>query len=133
MRMEAAQPSDLARAETRLPRWMAAWALAGTTVALVSGYPRFAAGFALGAALAILNYLWLHQAIRSLFDTGRGRAPRRVVVKFIIRYPLALAVVYLFYRTGWLPFGAVLAGLFVPVGGVLVEAVWQIRESLSSV
>jgi len=38
--------------------------------------------------------------------------------------------VYVFYKTGWLPLKAVLAGLFVPVAGVLLEAFVQIREGL---
>src|SRR5260370_21277263 len=129
--MEAAQPSDLDRAEKRLPRWMAGWVLAGVMGALLAGYPRFATGFAFGAAVAILNYLWLHQAIHSLFDAGRVRAPRTVIAKFLVRYPLALAGVYIFYRTGWLPFGAGLAGLFVPGAGVLIECASPIRDWLA--
>lgn len=124
------QTMELARAEARLPRWMAAWALAGASGALLMGRARMAAGFALGAALAILNYLWLHQAIESLFAAGHRRVPRRVVAKFIVRYPLAFAVVYLFYRTGLLPLSAIIAGLFVPLAGVLSEAVLQVREGL---
>jgi ATP synthase I chain len=95
--------------------------------------PRFAAGLALGAALAVLNYYWLHQAIVALASTGQARVPRLVVAKFALRYPLAIAGLYLLYMTGWLPFAAILAGLFVPVAGVLAEAIVQIsagwRES----
>lgn len=94
--------------------------------ALVAGGARLATGFALGAALAVLNYLWLHHAVEALFSEGHTRMPRRVVAKFAVRYPLAFVAVYLFYRTGWLPFGGILAGLFVPVGGVLIEAVVQL-------
>ncbi len=130
MQSERTQTADLAQAEARLPRWMAAWALAGGMGVLLAGQVRLAAGFAVGAMLALLNYLWLHQAIESLLAAGRVRVPRMLVAKLVIRYPLALAAVYLFYRTGWLPFAAVLAGLFVPVGGVLTEAIVQIREGL---
>lgn len=130
MQSARTQTADLAQAEARLPRWMAAWALGGAVGVLLAGQVRLAAGFEVGAMLAILNYLWLHQAIESLLAAGRARVPRMLVAKFVIRYPLALAAVYLFYRTGWLPFEAVLAGLFVPVGGVLTEAVVQIRAGL---
>lgn len=109
---------------------MAGWAFAGSTAALASGHGRFAAGFTLGAALSILNYFWLHQAVESLFNAGRARVPKSALAKFAVRYPLAFAGVYLFYRTGWLPFAAILAGLFVPVAGILAEAVLQIREGL---
>jgi len=102
--------------------------LAVTLAIIVSGHVRIAAGFALGACLAILNFRWLHQAIANLFAEGRSRVPKRVVAKFALRYPLAFAALYLFYKTGWLPLTAIFAGLFVPVGGVLVEAIFQIRE-----
>lgn len=119
---------ELARAEARLPRWMMGLAAAGTlAVGAVEG-PRFGASFALGAALAILNYHWLHQAIETLFAAGQTRVPRHVVAKFALRYPLLIAGLYVFYKTGWLPFGPVLVGLFVPVASVLVEAVLQLSE-----
>ena len=109
---------------------MMAVAFVFATSILVSGHGKLSAGFALGAGLAIVNYYWLHEAIQSLFDSKRAGIPKAVVAKFAVRYPLAFATVYLFYRTGWLPFGAVLVGLFVPVAGALIEAGFQIREVL---
>lgn len=98
--------------------------------ALVSGRASFAAGFGLGAALAILNYFWLHQAVAALMKAGKSRPSKQVVAKFLLRYPLAFAAVWVFYKTGWLPFMAILAGFFVPVAGALMEAVIQMRECL---
>ena len=126
MKAETIQTTELAQAETRLPRWMIGLSVAGVLGALLHGRVSFAAGFALGAALAILNYFWLHQALEHLFATQRSRLPWGVVAKFAVRYPLAVGAIYLFYWTGWLPFTAILAGLFVPVGGVLIEAGIQI-------
>lgn len=128
MQTEMTQAVDLARAEARLPRWMMAWALMGSGAAFLAGEIQVAVGFALGAVLAILNYLWLHQVIESLFAAGHARPTRAVLARFVVRYPLAFASVYLFYRTGWLPFAAILAGLFVPVGGVLIESLVQLRK-----
>ncbi len=119
---------DLARAEHRLPRLMAAAAVTATVAILATGRMRFGAGFAFGAALAILNFRWLHQAISNLFATGQTRVPKMVVAKFALRYPLAFVALYFFYWSGWLPFTAILAGLFVPVAGILMEACFQIRE-----
>lgn len=130
MQAEITAATDLARAEARLPRWMASCAGVGLLAALLSGRGYFAAGFGLGAALAILNYFWLHQAVEGLMTAGKSRPSKMVVAKFVIRYPLAFAAVWLFYRTGWLPFMAILAGLCVPVAGVLIEAVIQLRECL---
>jgi ATP synthase I chain len=117
---------DLARAEARLPRWMLGFGVAGMLAGGVIEGPRFAAGLALGAALSVLNYFWLHQAIVALAQAGETRVPRLVVAKFALRYPVAIAGLYLLYKTGWLPFAAILGGLFVPLGGVLAEAFVQI-------
>jgi hypothetical protein len=125
---QAASNSDLEQAEARLPRWMAVLAAAATLMILAAGRPRPALGFVLGATLAILNYYWLHQAIDTVFRGSSARVPKRVLLKFLLRYPLALAGIYLVYRTEWLPLAAVFGGLFVPVGGVLMEAAVQIAQ-----
>jgi len=127
---ETIQTPDLARAEARLPRWMIALSVVATVGVLAAGQVRFAAGIALGAGVAILNYFWLHQAVEALFNAGRARVPKWLLLKVVARYPLAFGGVYLFYRTGWLPFQAILAGLFVPVAGVLIEAMLQILRGL---
>lgn len=95
--------------------------------ASAAGNLPFALGLILGAALAILNYFWLHQAIERLLSTEREQLPWLVVAKFALRYPLAFGGIYLLYRTGWLPVAGLLCGLFIPVAGVLIEAVVQIR------
>jgi len=123
--------ADLARAEARLPRWMIAGAILGTIAILAIGHLRWALGFGLGATLAILNYYWLHDGITALFDAGTVRVPKRVVMKFALRYPLTFLGIYLFYKTGWLPFAGILAGMFVPVAGVILEAAAQITLSLA--
>jgi ABC-type dipeptide/oligopeptide/nickel transport system permease component len=110
---------------------MALCAGAVLLAALASGRASFAAGFGLGAALAILNYFWLQQAVARLMTAGKNRPSKWMVTKFLLRYPLAFAAVWIFCRTGWLPFMAVLAGLFVPVAGVLIEGTIQLAEGFS--
>ena len=131
MQAETIQTQDpaalnLARAEARLPRWM----LALTVVAVFATGARmglqFALGLSLGAALAILNYFWLHQAIEALMHSGHARVPIGVLAKVVVRYPAAILVLYLLYKSGWFSFPAILAGLFVPVAGILIEGVVQI-------
>jgi len=91
-----------------------------------------AIGFALGAALGILNYYWLRKAVEVLATAGQIRIPKSVVAKFLVRYPLAFGIVFVFFKTGWLPPMAILAGLFVPVAGVLIEGIIQLGEGLVS-
>jgi ABC-type dipeptide/oligopeptide/nickel transport system permease component len=101
MLAEITAAKDLARAEARLPRWMASCAGVGLLATLASGRAYFAAGFALGSVLAILNYYWLHQAVAALMTAGQSRPSKWVVAKFMVRYPLAFAAVWVFYKKAW--------------------------------
>ena len=132
MQIETIQIPDLVRAEARLPRWMALCGVVALIVILLCRQIMMAVGFALGAALGILNYYWLHEAVGELAKAGQSRVPKLLVAKFLIRYPLAFGLVIFFFKTGWLPPMAILAGLFVPVAGLLIEAIVQIGDELVS-
>jgi hypothetical protein len=132
MQTETIQTPELARAEARMPRWMLLCGFLALTVILLYGLYRIAISFALGAALGILNYYWLHEAVEALVKAGQSRIPNSVVAKFLIRYPVAFGLVLLVFKTGWLPPMAILAGLFVPVAGVLIEAIIQLGDGLVS-
>jgi hypothetical protein len=130
VRIGMVDQATLEGAEARLPRWMAGFAAAGMLVAFLLGHARAAGGFGLGAAVAILGYSWLHKAVVGLMDAGRVRPSRSTLGKLLIRYPLAVVVIFLFYRENWLPFEALLMGLFVPMAGALAESVFQIGAAL---
>jgi len=121
---------DLARSEARLSRWMVLITLAGMAVLFITGGGRAGLGFATGAFLGMLNYSWLRQSVAALGNAGMVRPPKRVIVKFAVRYPLAILALYLLYRTGWLSFKAVIYGLLVPAGAILIESPFLIREGL---
>jgi ATP synthase I chain len=87
-------------------------------------------GFAIGAFLGVLNYHWLHQPVEALANAGTVRPPRTVIVKFAVRYPLVIVALYLLYRTRWLPFMAIIYGLLVPAGAILIESPFLIRDGL---
>ena len=126
------QIPELARAEARMPRWMMLCALLALSIILLYGQFTMATGFALGAGLGILNYYWLHEAVEALANAGQSRVPKLLVAKFLLRYPLAFGLVFFFFKTGWLPPMAILAGLFVPVVGLLIEAIIQLGNGLVS-
>jgi hypothetical protein len=132
MRIETFQTPELGRAETRMPRWMMLCGLVALIVILAFRQFTIALGFALGAALGILNYYWLHEAVGALVRAGQSRIPKSVLAKFLIRYPLAFGLLFFFFKTGWLPPMSILAGLFVPVAGVLIEAIVQLGGGLVS-
>jgi len=114
----------------RLPRWIAGVSAAAVMASLLAGQVRFAAGLALGCGVALVGYWWLHRGIRAAFDSGSARAPLGVFIRLALRYPLAIGVVLLFDRTGWLPARAVMAGLFAPLAGLLIECAALAVQSL---
>ena len=132
MQTETIQAPELARAEARMPRWMMLCGLLAVIVILLYRQLSMALGFALGAALGILNFYWLRKAVEVLAQAGQSRIPKSVVAEFLLRYPVAFGLVLVFFKTRWLPPMAILAGLFVPVAGVLIEAVIQLGEGLVS-
>jgi hypothetical protein len=109
---------------------MMGFAVAGTLAALLVEGPRAAGGFALGAAIAMLGYSWLHKAVVGLMNAGRVRPTKMMLGKLLVRYPLAIGVLFVFYHENWLPIEAVVLGLFVPMAGALAESVFQIGSAL---
>ena len=105
----------------RLPRWITAAGIAGALGFLLAGQPRFAAGLGLGAGVALLGYWWLYRGLQAAFDSGSERAPKMVLLRLALRYPLVIGAVLLFEQTGWLPARAVVLGLFAPLAAVLIE------------
>jgi hypothetical protein len=114
----------------RLPRWIAGVSVAGVLACLIAGQARFAAGLGLGSGIALLGYWWLRRGLQAAFDSGQGRTPTGVLVQLALRYPVAVGAVVLFDRTGWLPAGAVMAGLFAPFAGVLIECLALATQAL---
>jgi len=111
-----------------MPRWMLGVGVVGTVTLLAIGQVRAASGFALGAALGILGYFWLHQAVVALLDAQTARVPRGVVMKIMLRYVLIFAGIFFFSRSGWLPVLPVFGGLLVPGAGVLIESLRLLGE-----
>ncbi|MGH9343732.1 MAG: ATP synthase subunit I [Terriglobia bacterium] len=111
--------------ERRLLRWMIALGAAATLAAVAIWRVKFAAGVATGGAIAILGYVWLLDALSAALAGETARLTKGLAIKLVIRYPILLGALYLFYRTKWLPVEAVLAGLFVPLAGGVVECLYQ--------
>ena len=128
MQIGTVNPTALEGAEARLPRWMVAIAALGSLVFLALGRGRMAGAFALGSGISILGYLWLAQAVKAALNASEKGVPRRVLLNLVLRYPLAFGAVLIFYETHWLPFTGVLAGLFVPFAGALVESLNLLRR-----
>lgn len=124
--------SSLWSGEAYWPRWMGALALVSAFGVLGRWGGATAAAFALGALVGILSYHWLHKGIATVLGDPSREVPRRLVTKVLLRYPLVLGLVVLVFWTGWLPTLGVIAGLFVPVAGILMALIVQIFTSLGS-
>lgn len=135
--MSAAGEEAIYRAAERRIEWLTL--LLGAAAAVAGGVRwgwKFAAGLAVGAALAWLNYRWLKQGIDALarLASAQGEAetpriPRSVYVKFLGRFALLIGVLYVILSRSLLPAAAVLAGLFALVAAVLIELVTQLVRS----
>jgi hypothetical protein len=126
-------------AERRIWQFQLAFGALGTAGACLLAGPPAALGFAAGAAVSALNFLWLKQAVDTLVakaldgePTGEAvRRRRRVVWKFLVRYGLLAAAGYVILKyTSWNG-RALLAGLFLFVAAILAEICFEIIKGLS--
>jgi hypothetical protein len=120
-------------AEHRIEWMTLAFGLAGAVFVFLRWGSRPAAGVALGAALAWLNFRWLKQGVSALVkvstaqaNSEHARVPMSVYAKFFGRFALLLVVVYVILSRSWLPVAAVLGGLFAVVATVMIELMWEL-------
>jgi ATP synthase I chain len=95
---------------------------------------RPAVGFLLGAALSYLNFHLLAGAVHGLADRivqqGSGEKGEIIVARFLLRYLVIGAVVYVTFVSSFGAFKGLLVGLCLPVAGMMIEAVWEFYSSL---
>jgi hypothetical protein len=89
------------------------------------GYQK-ALGFAAGAAISYLNFVWLKRAVIALAGRIVGAKEKStggaVVAKFLLRYFVAGLVAFLLYKFLPAAMYGFLAGLFLPVAAIFCEA-----------
>ncbi|MGH9455728.1 MAG: ATP synthase subunit I, partial [Terriglobia bacterium] len=79
-----------AQIERRILRWMMMVAALAPAGAAVFFPVKIAAGVAAGAAISVLGYFWLMDAMSSALNSGRTRVTKGLVLKLILRYPMLL-------------------------------------------
>ena len=126
-----AKTADLPKIESRMLRWMMLLAIVGVAAILAKGRWHVGVGFAVGAALGVLNFHWLWKTGNVLMEAQSGHVPFKTACLMVARYPLAFAALALPYFSGWVPLLPVIAGLLVPGGGVLVESLFMVGAGLS--
>lgn len=110
-----------ARAERRIEWLTVAFGVVGGLVLVVVASWRAGAGFAVGALLGFLNFRWIKEMATALVEAGRRRISRWTYAKLFLRYGLLGVVLYAIFTRSFLPWQAILGGLFVLVAAVLVE------------
>jgi hypothetical protein len=96
---------------------------------------RPAAGFAFGCAIAYVNFYWLKRVIAGFVDratgSGTSQSSRGIVVRFLLRYALMAAGAYVILTVSPASLNGLLAGLFLPVGGIGCEAAYELYAAFA--
>ena len=119
-----------AGAYARIVRLMMVLGVMLSVVTLVRFGAMVAAGFAVGCAIGMLNFHWLKRVVSTLADratgSGRKQGSAGVVFRFLLRYLLVAAAAYAIFRVSLASLYGLLAGLFLPVAAIMVEAVYEV-------
>ena len=107
----------------------------GATIAVLARFGlAVAAGFLAGCAIAFVNFHWLKRVVSALADrataTGERQSSQGVVMRFLLRYFLIGLAAYAIFTISRSSMYGLLAGLFLPVGAILIEAVYELYAAL---
>jgi len=126
--------SFYAGAYGRILRVMQVLGVVLTLAALIRFGSEIAAGFAIGCVLAVVNFSWLKRMVSALADrvtdTGGRPGGAAVVMRFLLRYLLVAAAAYVIFKISLASLYGLLAGLFLPVAAIMVEAVFELYVAL---
>ena len=89
-----------------------------------------ALGFLLGSVIAYLNFQWLKGGVAALADrvtnTRKAQSGKGIVTRFLLRYVLLGAAAYAILTSFPASLRGLFAGLFLPVGAIVCEAVYEL-------
>ena len=121
-------------AYARILRFMLVLGIVATIAVLVRFGLVVAAGFVVGCAIAFVNSHWLKRVVSALADrttaTGERPSSKGVVLRFLLRYFLIALGAYAIFKISRDGLYGLLAGLFLPVGAILMEAVYELHAAL---
>ncbi len=131
---EAASDAFYSGAYGRILRFM----LAAAAVALAALWWRLGRGFALaflaGCLIAAINFYWLKRTVEALADrvtgSGQPQSGKGIVARFLLRYFLIALGAYVIFKISEASVYGLLAGLFLPVAGILCEAAYEVVVSV---
>lgn len=122
------------RAYARIGRCMLGLGILASVALLVAFGWQVAAGFAAGAAVAVVNFYWLKRTVGALAERatrpGSAKPTRGVLLRFGLRYLLVGLAVYVIFRSSSLSLYGLFAGLLLPVAAVGCEAAYEIYAAM---
>ena len=132
---ESRAESFYSAALTRIPHFMVVLAIALSLAGWLRFGWRMALGFACGCAIAYLNFHWLERVVSALADRATQTAYKQssggIVFRFLVRYFLMAAAAYAIFSVSPASLYGLFAGLFLPVGGIACEAVYELYMALA--
>ncbi len=94
----------------------------------------FSLAFGAGCLIAAINFYWLKRTVEALADrvtgSGRPQSGKGIVARFLLRSLLIALGAYVIFRISAASVYGLLAGLFLPVAGILCEAAYEAAVSL---
>jgi fumarate reductase subunit D len=94
-----------------------------------------ALGFLCGCVIAYLNFHWLKSGVSGLADrvtnSAKAQSGKGIVARFVFRYVLLGAVAYGILTSFPASLRGLFVGLFLPVGAIACEAVYELYASLA--
>jgi len=119
----------------RIPRFMIALTIVFSIAAFLHYGWHIALGFFCGCLIAYLNFYWLERVVSALADratgSGQSQSSGGVVFRFLVRYFLMAAAAYAILTVSPASLYGLFVGLFLPVGGIACEAVYEVYAALS--
>jgi hypothetical protein len=120
-------------AQSRIVRMMIAIACLLTVAIWIRAGYRLGLGFAVGCAIAGLNFYWLTRAVNAFADrvTGTldtGQHPAKSggsAGRFVLRFSLMALVAYVIFKSSLVSLSGLMAGLFLPVAAIFLEAMYE--------
>jgi len=93
-----------------------------------------AAGFLLGCVIAYLNFQWLKSGVSALADkvtnSAKPQSGKGIVARFLLRYALLGLAAYAILTSFPASLRGLFAGLFLPVGAIVCEAVYEVYAAV---
>ena len=94
-----------------------------------------ALGFFCGCVIAYLNFHWLKSGVSGLADrvtdSGKAQSGKGIIARFLLRYVLLGAAAYGILTSFPASLRGLFAGLFLPVGAIACEAVYEVYAAVS--